>query len=188
MSDLLAIVRNLQRLEALRLTGLLDSPPEESFDRFTRLATRLFKTPVALVSLVDADRQFFKSAIGLPEPWQTRRETPLTHSFCKHAVALQEPLVIADARKDPMYRQNPAVRDLKIIAYAGVPLTLSGAALGAFCVIDNEPHTWSYDEVQMLRELAACVMHEIDLRGRLRDADARLKQLEGSGNHQAPLM
>jgi hypothetical protein len=86
MSDLLAIVRNLQRLEALRLTGLLDSPPEESFDRFTRLATRLFKTPVALVSLVDADRQFFKSAIGLPEPWASLRQSPLSHSFCKLAV------------------------------------------------------------------------------------------------------
>ena len=83
---------------------------------------------------------------------------------------------------------EPRRPDLKIVAYAGVPLTLSGAALGAFCVIDNEPHAWSYDEVQLLRELAACVMHEIDLRGRLRDADARLKQLEGSGNHQAPLM
>lgn len=79
-----------------------------------------------------------------------------------------------------MYRQNPAVRDLKVVAYAGVPLTLCGSALGAFCVIDNEPHAWSYDEVQMLRELAACVMHEIDLRGRLREADARLKQLEGT--------
>ena len=178
MSDLLAIVRNLNRLAAVQRTGLLDTPPEESFDRFTRLATRMFKTPVALVSLVDADRQFFKSGIGLPEPWQTRRETPLSHSFCKHAVALQEPLIIADARKDPTYRDNPAVRDLKIIAYAGVPLMVSGHALGAFCVIDSEPHPWSYDEVRLLRDLAECVIHEIDLRTQLRDADKRLKQLE----------
>ena len=77
---------------------------------------------------------------------------------------------------------NPAVRELKIVAYAGVPLMLSGSALGAFCVIDNEPHAWSYDEVQMLRELAACVLHEIDLRSKLREADARLKQLEGTAN------
>jgi hypothetical protein len=94
MSDLLAIVHNLNRLAALGRTGLLDSPPEEPFDRLTRMATRLLKTPVALVSLVDRDRQFFKSAIGLPEPWQSRRETPLTHSFCKHVVAQHEPLVI----------------------------------------------------------------------------------------------
>jgi GAF domain-containing protein len=178
MSDLLAIVRNLNRLAAVQRTGLLDTPPEETFDRFTRLATRIFRTPVALVSLVDANRQFFKSTIGLPEPWQTRRETPLTHSFCKHAVALQEPLVIADARKDPAYRDNPAVRDLKIIAYAGVPLTVSGCALGAFCVIDNEPHAWSYDEVLMLRDLAACVIHEIELRTRMRETDERVRRLE----------
>jgi GAF domain-containing protein len=178
MSDLLAIVRNLNRLAAVQRTGLLDTAPEEPFDRFTRLATRMFKAPVALVSIVDSDRQFFKSAIGLPEPWQTKRETPLSHSFCKYAVALQEPLVIADARKDPMYHDNPAVRDLKIIAYAGVPLMVSGCALGAFCVIDNEPRPWSYDEVRMLKDLGECVIHEIELRTRLREADKRLKQLE----------
>ena len=178
MSELLEIVHNLNRLAELRRTALLDTPAEEPFDRLTRLATRLCKTPVGLVSLVDRDRQFFKSAVGLPEPWMTRRETPLSHSFCKHAVALQEPLVIADARKDPQYRDNPAVRDLKIIAYAGVPLMVSGHALGAFCVIDNEPHPWSYDEVRMLKDLGECVIHEIELRTRLREADKRLKQLE----------
>jgi len=178
MSDLLAIVRNLNRLAAVQRTGLLDTPAEEPFDRFTRLATRMFKTPVALVSIVDDDRQFFKSAIGLPEPWQSQRQTPLSHSFCKHAVALQEPLVIADARKDPQYCDNPAVRDLKIIAYAGVPLMVSGHALGAFCVIDNEPHQWSYDEVRMLKDLGECVIHEIELRTRLREVNKRLKELE----------
>ncbi len=178
MSDLLAIVRNLNRLAAVQRTGLLDTPAEEPFDRFTRLATRMLKTPVALVSLVDADRQFFKSQTGLPEPWRTRRETPLSYSFCKHAVALQEPLVIADARRDPVYRDNPAVRDLQIVAYAGIPLMVSGHALGAFCVIDNEPHAWSYDEVRILRDLAECVIHEIDLRTRLREAEKRLKELQ----------
>src|SRR5262245_38916822 len=178
MSDLLAIVRNLNRLAAVQRAGLLDTPPEEPFDRFTRLATRMLKAPVALVSIVDADRQFFKSAFGLTEPWQTRRETPLSHSFCKYAVALREPLVIADARKDPMYHDSPAVHDFKIIAYAGVPLMVSGHALGALCVIDNEPHSWSYDEVRMLKDLGECVIHEIDLRTRLREADKRLKELQ----------
>ena len=187
MSDLLAIVHNLQRLAVLERSGLLDSPPEEAFDRLTRLAMRLLRTPVALVSLVDRERQFFKSASGIAEPWQTRRETPLTHSFCKHAITQHEPLVIPDARKDPIYRDTPAVRDLKVVAYAGVPLAVSGFPLGAFCVIDHEPHQWSYDEVQTLRELAACVTHEIDMRSRVRNleagraqAEARIKQLEGS--------
>src|SRR4026208_2337393 len=179
MSDLLAIVRNLNRLAAVQRSGLLDTPAEEPFDRYTRLATRIFKTPVALVSIVDADRQFFKSAVGLSEPWQSRRETPLSHSFCKHAVAAQEPLIIADARRDPIYRDNPAVRDLKIIAYAAVPLTVSGHALGAFRVIDADPHPWSYDEVRVLRDLADCVIHEIDLRTQLREA---LKQSRDSDN------
>src|SRR4029450_9559314 len=106
MSDLLAIVRNLNRLSAVQRSGLLDTPAEEPFDRYTRLATRIFKTPVALVSIVDADRQFFKSAIGLPEPWQSRRETPLSHSFCKHAVAMEEALVIAGAGNEPAYRAH----------------------------------------------------------------------------------
>ena len=185
MSDLIDIVRNLNRLAVLGRTGLLDTPAEEPFDRLTRLATRLFKTPVALVSLVDRDRQFFKSAIGLPEPWHSRRETPLTHSFCKYALAQNTPLVIPDARKDPDYRDNPAVRELQIVAYAGIPLTVSGFALGAFCVIDDEPRAWSYEEVQTLKDLADCVMREIDLRMRLREVEAawreaaaKVKQLE----------
>jgi len=178
LSDLLAIVHNINRLAALERTGLLDTSEEEPFDRLTRLATRLLKTPIALVSLVDRDRQFFKSSVGLAEPWRSRRETPLTHSFCKHAIALDEPLVIPDARKDPAYRDNPAVRDLRIVAYAGVPLTMTGCALGALCVIDDEPRAWSYDEVQTLRDLAQCVMREIDLRTRLREAEQALRQAE----------
>lgn len=192
MSDLLEIVHNLNRLAALGRTALLDSPAEDSFDRLTRLASRLLKAPVALVSLIDRDRQFFKSAVGLPEPVRSRRETPLTHSFCKYAVALHEPLVIGDARKDPTYRENPAVRELNVVAYAGVPLTLSGFALGAFCVIDDEPRAWSYDEVQTLRDLAECVMREIDLRTRLReveaawrDAEARVQAARGLGSPPA---
>jgi GAF domain-containing protein len=178
MSDLLAIVHNLNRLAALGRTGLLDTPAEEPFDRLTRLAARIIKTPVALVSLVDHDRQFFKSSVGLPEPWRSRRETPLTHSFCKHAIAHHEPLVIPDARKDPAFRDNPAVRELGIVAYAGVPLTVCGFALGSFCVIDAEPRTWSYDDVQTLKDLADCAMREIELRTHLREAEAAWRDVE----------
>lgn len=187
MSDLLAIVQNLNRLAVLGRTGLLDSPREEAFDRLTRLATRIVKTPIALVSLVDRDRQFFKSVVGLPEPWRTRRETPLSHSFCKHVVALHEPLVIPDARKDPIYRDNLAIRDLGAVAYCGVPMTTAGAPLGAFCVIDDQPRQWSYEEVQILRDLGDCATHEIEMRMRLaaletarRRADARVTELEAT--------
>ena len=135
MSELLDLVHNMNRLAALERTGLLDSPPEEPFDRFTRLAARICKVPIALMTLVDRDRQFFMSSFGLSEPWQTLRETPFTHSFCKHAVARRAPLVIPDTTKDPVFKDNPASRELAVVAYAGIPLEVGGQPLGAFCVV-----------------------------------------------------
>jgi len=111
---------------------LLDSPPEEAFDRLTRLATTVLRVPVALVSLVDGDRQFFKSQCGLTEPLASTRQTPLTTSFCKHAVGSGEPLVVPDARRNPRFEHNPVIAD-GVIAYAGIPLiTSDGHALGTF--------------------------------------------------------
>lgn len=174
MSDLLALVRNLDRLATLKRTALLDSGAEEAFDRFTRLAARLLKTPVALVTLLDDERQFFKSAVGLQEPLQSRRETPLSYSFCKHTIAASEPVVVTDAARDPVFRDNPAVTELHVAAYAGVQVCWSGHPLGALCVVDHEPHQWSYEEVQMLKELADCVAHEIEQRMRVRDLETAL--------------
>jgi len=102
--DLLRVLQDEERLAALRRTSLLDSPPEEVFDRLTRLATAVLHVPVALVSLVDSDRQFFKSQCGLSEPLASQRQTPLTNSFCKHAVGSREPLLVSDARCDPVFR------------------------------------------------------------------------------------
>jgi GAF domain-containing protein len=140
------------RLEALRETALLDSPAEGAFDRLTRLAARLLRAPVALVSLVDVDRQFFKSCVGLPGPFAEARETPLSHSFCQHAVERGQPLVIDDARMHPLVRENAALRDLDVIAYAGIPLrTVDGVVLGSFCVIDHVPRRWTVDDLATLR-------------------------------------
>jgi hypothetical protein len=105
--DAAAAVKDSDRLDALRATGLLDSEVTPSFDRLARLAARVLNAPVALVSLVDADRQFFKSCLGLPEPWTTQRGTPLSHSFCQHAVASREPLIVADSREHELLRDNP---------------------------------------------------------------------------------
>src|SRR6266581_2561985 len=166
LKDKLAdIIEDEARLEALRRTSLLDSPPEEAFDRLTRLATTVLCVPVALVSLVDGDRQFFKSQCGLSEPLASARQTPLTHSFCKHAVGSREPLIVTDARRDPLLGHSPAVLEDGVIAYAGIPLiTSDGHALGTFCVVDRRPHDWTEEEIGILRVLATSAMCEIELR------------------------
>ncbi len=154
-----------QRLAVLMAANLLDTPAEETFDRFTRLASAILKTPVALVSLVDRHRQFFKSSVGLPDPWATSRETPLSHSFCQHVVSNPEPLSVADARTHPLLRDNLAIADLGVIAYLGIPLTTAeGYTLGSFCAIDTTPREWSARDIEILSDLAALVIEKIELR------------------------
>lgn len=177
------LVRAADRLEALSRTGLLDSPAEEAFDRITRLTTSLLGVPVSLVSLVDADRQFFKSQVGLPDPWASRRETPLSHSFCQLIAGTGQPLVVGDARTDARVRDNLAVAELGVIAYLGVPLRMAdGHVLGALCAIDGAPRDWVPQDIALLNDCAAIVMAEISRRdesgaiaGQLRESEQRLR-------------
>jgi hypothetical protein len=158
------VVRDPRRLEALAATGLLDSPAEQRFDALTDLASKILKAPVALVSLVDEDRQFFKSCLGLPEPWASQRETPLSHSFCQHAIAARKPLIIEDAREHPVLRDNHAIRDLGVIAYAGIPLeSRDGQPLGTLCVIDHKPRKWTDQEVELLTGVAKAAAAQVDV-------------------------
>jgi two-component sensor histidine kinase len=157
------------RLDALRRAELVDTPPEEAFDRLTELARTLMRAPVALISLVEPNRQFFKSQQGLPEPYASRRETPLSHSFCQHVVAGGEALVVSDARENAMLCANGAVRDLNVVAYLGVPLRdPEGHVLGSLCVIDGVARVWNEADVAALAELSKSVMTEIFLRQVLR--------------------
>lgn len=156
-------------LEALRKTALLDSDPEPVFDSLTALASRALNVPIALLSLVDEDRQFFKSALGLPEPWASRRETPHSHSFCKHVAMQNDALVISDARTVDLVKNNLAITDLGVIGYAGMPVRdQDGVAIGAFCAISPEPRDWTPDELHTLRLLADQASLEIALRSRAR--------------------
>ncbi|MEO8689910.1 MAG: GAF domain-containing protein [Solirubrobacteraceae bacterium] len=160
-----AVVRDPTRLEALRSARILDTHAEEGYDRLTRLAMNLLNAPVAQVSLVDEDRQFFKSAYGLDEPWASARETPLSHSICQHAVDARVPLVIEDARNHPLVRDNLAISELNVVAYAGIPLiTAAGDALGTLCVIDHKPRAWTREQIETLETLAAAVLAQIELR------------------------
>jgi len=148
------------RINALRQTFLLDSKAEEAFDRLTSLAARTLGVPVSLISLVDTNRQFFKSASGF-----NLQETPLSHSFCKHVVSTGQPLVVNDARKHPAVMNNPAIHDLEVIGYLGMPIcTSDGHNIGSLCVIDKNPRQWTQDEMDILKDLTNSVMMEVELR------------------------
>ena len=168
MSEPALFLTDPARLAALQRSSLLDPAPVAAFDRLVRLAARVLKAPVALLSVIDADRQFFKSAVGLPEPWATLRQTPLSHSFCKEVVAAVRPVVVGDARTDPRFHDNPAVVALGVIAYLGVPLvTPDGHALAALCAIDRTPRCWADEDVATLRDLADSMLSELELLTRL---------------------
>ncbi|MFI7588494.1 GAF domain-containing protein [Spongisporangium articulatum] len=138
----------------LPLVMPLPQAPVDSLDAFARRVATELESPVALVSLVDAEGQFFPGAVGLPEPMATERWTPLSHSFCQHVVTSQAPLVVGNAHDDPLVRHNGAVQDLGVIAYAGAPVVLDGMVVGAVCAIDHRPRTWSAEQVARLGELA----------------------------------
>jgi len=171
-------VRDPARLSTLHRLHLLDTPAEESFDRFSRLATKILHAPIALVSLVDRNRQFFKSCVGLPEPYAEWRETPLSGSFCRHVVHSGEPLIINDAREDPEHCNNDAIRELGAVAYLGCPLSYDDQMLGSFCVIHTNRHDWTDEEVSIAQDLAAAVMSEIRLRATSYEHAAALRARE----------
>lgn len=153
------------RLRALDGIGLLDSQSDAGLEALTRLVARLLQVPIALLSLVDRHRQFFASQAGLPEPWATARETPLSHSFCQWVVAGEEPLLVSDARQHPALKDNQAVHDLGVIAYAGVPLTApTGDRVGSFCGIDTQPHDWSERDHAVLRDFVDVIGGLVALR------------------------
>jgi len=160
-----AAVAGRERLAALASTGLLASRgPDAAFDRHARLAAQVLNAPIALVSLVDADRQVFKGCVGLPEPWASERETPLSYSFCQHAVAARDRLIVEDAREHDLLRDNLAVKEMGVVAYAGIPLREPGGeVLGTLCVIDTQPRHWSSHQVQLLEDLAASVATDVEL-------------------------
>ena len=141
------------RIGALKKTGLLDTPPDEEYDRLTRLAARLTAAPMAALSLIDKDRQFLKSQVSAGH--QVTQEVPLSHSFCKWVVGGNEAVVVEDARTHPVLQHNPAVRQMGVIAYAGIPVrSIGGKPLGSFCAVDVRPRQWSSAHIETLTDLA----------------------------------
>ena len=146
------------RLKTLRSLNVLDTPSEERFDRLTRLAKRMFDVPIALVSLVDENRQWFKSCIGL-----NVSETPRDISFCGHAILGNEIFIIPDATEDERFSDNPLVLNEPYIRfYAGCPLRyLDGSMLGTLCIIDTQPRVLNREDLDALKDLAELAEHEL---------------------------
>lgn len=147
-----------ERLAALRALRILDTHPEERFDRLTRLAQRFFQVPIALVSLIDEERQWFKSCIGL-----NVLETSRDISFCGHTILGDHPFVIPDTLLDTRFADNPLVTGYPNIRfYAGCPIKLdNGLVIGTLCIIDVRPRSLTTEEVQVLQDLTALVEREI---------------------------
>jgi PAS domain S-box-containing protein len=147
-----------QRLAVLLNLNILDTPPEERFDRITRMAARLFHVPIALVALIDGERQWFKSRVGL-----TLEETPRRIAFCAHTLLQDGVMVVEDATHDPLFSANPLVLEAPNVRfYAGHPVAApDGSKIGTLCLIDRAPRQFSDDERNALRDLAGMVAHEV---------------------------
>lgn len=149
------------RVDALNRYSILDTSPEQIYDDVTALASLVCGTPISLVSLVDADRQWFKAAVGLEV-----RETPRAQSFCAHTIGTATTLIVTDAQQDPRFMDNPAVvGDPGIRFYAGAPIVEpSGHVLGTVCVVDTTPRSLSPIQVAALEALARHVMALMEMR------------------------
>ncbi len=156
---------NEERLRLLNQLSLLQDKEVRVYDQLTELASTLIHAPVALMSMVETDRVYFKSHTGLPEPWRTQRAAPLSHAFCQHVVISNQPLIISDARENELVKDSLAIPDLNAIGYMGMPLTLiNGATLGSFCVIDNQVRDWTPTEIAIMQQLAGILICEFEAR------------------------
>ena len=160
-----AILGEPRRLAALERTGLMAGGEDAVLDGIARAARRALGAPVVMVSLVDRDRHVLACALGLPERWTARGEMPLSYSFCRHAVVRRAPLVVEDARRVPELRDSPAVAELGVTAYLGIPIvTAEGIALGTLCVIDQVPRAWSREQVELLTDLTGAATAHLERR------------------------
>lgn len=163
-----ALLVDTARIAAVRDTQLLDTAPEEVFDRLTALTARLLNVPITFLSLIDSDRDFHKSR----QMFGKAQQSDLVvrgRTFCHYTLVSPSPVVITDATQVPLYRDISTVRDYGVRAFAGIPLTTrEGQRIGTFCAIDVQPKEWSLSDLEILSELAQAALREISIRQALR--------------------
>ena len=168
-------VSSPRRLTVVQRSELLDTESEDTFDSLSRLAATLMGTPASFLSIVDGDRDFYKSQIGLPEPLASRRQLS-GRTFCHYVVAGSAPLVIDDTHADPTWRSVPVVDSLGVRAFLGVPVFVDGQPIGSFSVVDSRPRDWKPSEVETLVQLSLAATREIELRVTLKIATAEAER------------
>lgn len=164
----------LSRQSLLEALGILDTPPEDDYDDIVRIAAAVCRAPTATISLVDAERQWFKARVGLDI-----EETPRSISFCAHAILdPEDPMVVEDAAADPRFSDNPLVTENGYRFYAGAPVEADGMPIGTVCVLDREPRSLTSEQVQVLQALARQVARMIELRRASRLLKLHLRERE----------
>ncbi len=162
------------RVTAARSALPVDGPRARILDRLVNLAAELIETPIAMITIVEGDRQVFAAHAGLPEQVAAAGCSPLEYSICQYAVATGLPFIVGDARKHPSLRDNRAVTDLGVAAYAGIPLVIGEQfAIGSFCVADVVVREWSDDQLAQLTLLADIATDQFELQRHEREAAFR---------------
>lgn len=174
-------VNEKQRIETLKKYDILDTPPDGSFDRITKLASTIFKVPIAIISLVDTDRIWFKSHYGL-----TVNQINRDPGLCASAILSNDAYVVENAIEDPRTLANPLVAgEFGLRFYAAAPLqTDDNYNLGTLCILDKQPRTFSETEKEILKQLSKIVMDEMEMRITLRDTVHKIKSLSSDISHQ----
>jgi serine phosphatase RsbU (regulator of sigma subunit) len=168
-----------ERLAAVRRTALLDTGPEEAFDRLTRLAATLLGTPFAFVTIVDESRSFWKSCIGVDSTDPADRQNTVQQSFCRYVIESDAALIVEDARADPRTRDNPSIELMGVAAWAGFPVrSPDGHVLGTFCAVDTTVRQWTPHDIDVLQTLSQAAAGEIALREAVADAEAATARAE----------
>ncbi|MEV4483129.1 GAF domain-containing SpoIIE family protein phosphatase [Micromonospora coxensis] len=177
-----------RRLAAVRRTGLLDTGPEEAFDRLSRLAATLLNTPFAFVTIVDETRSFWKSCIGIDAADPAGRQNPVEQSFCQYVIGADREVIVGDARTDPRTRDNPSIETMGVAAWAGFPVrSPEGLVLGTFCVVDTVSRDWTARDIEVLETLSQAATGEVALRAAVKEAENAARRAEAAAVQAATL-